>query len=47
VSAWPGPQNVTLAGVHDGVEALACTTTETLIRDKAATTTSRNVRYGT
>ena len=29
VSAWPEPQNVRLAGVHDGMEALACNTTET------------------
>ena len=24
VSAWPEPQNVRLAGVHDEMEALAC-----------------------
>ncbi len=29
VSEWPEPQNVKLAGVHDGMEALACNTTET------------------
>ena len=29
VSAWPEPQNVKLVGVHDGMEALACNTTET------------------
>ena len=28
VSAWPEPPNVKLVGVHDGVEALACATTE-------------------
>ena len=27
VSEWPEPQNVKLAGVHDGMEALACNTT--------------------